>query len=496
MTDLYLGIDAGSTVLKAAVFDNSGHQRSIASCNTPLERSGSGCVEADPLTCLAALDKVIHEVVQSCGDPSGIAAIGICGAMVGAWLVDKDGRAVRPGINWEDSRSQPLLDAMAAERPTLMSDIFSVSGSVLQQGCTLPLLAWLKQQEPDTLKRTAYVLNYKDFLRHHLTGKFAIERSEAAVHPGDAHSRGHSRELIELFALSDLVPLFPELLNSEDIAGYVTAEAADRTGLPIGIPVIAGAGDVIANVIGAGSLKSGATTAILGTTCMVGVCHTQPIITPPDLGLLFSLPENHWYRAMVNVAGTLNLDWIIRIVAPELTEKADRFARISRLVESSPAGANGITYLPYLSESGIIAPVFDPLARAQFSGLHAGHTRADIVRSVYEGVVFALANLIDLLGPDQGRPVTLTGGGSRSALWCQMLADVTCRPVLVPAGVEFGALGAALIAATSVGQFGSVAEASAAMSGSENRYMPVPGAEKIWSTPRSRFTSYRDRLLV
>lgn len=480
--------------MKAAVFDSCGQQHAIASRRTPLKRPHPGWVEADPAICLQALEEVIAEAGNHICS-SDLVSIGISGAMVGAWLVDTQGCAVRPGINWEDSRSQSLLNTMIGERPSLMADIFSLSGSVLQQGCTLPLLAWLKQNEPESIRRTARILTYKDFLRAHLTRTFANERSEVAVMPGDARRQGRSPELLNWFNLADLNALFPEVLDSQQIAGYLVADVASRTGLPAGVPVIAGAGDVIATTIGAGGLKPDAATAILGTTCMAGVCHRQPVFTPPELGLLFSLPEAHWYRAMVNVAGTLNLDWIIKLLAPELADKPHLFTQVTSLAEASPPGANGITYLPYLSESGIIAPVADPQARAQFSGMHAGHDRNDIIRAVYEGVAFALADLIELLESPDTVPVTLTGGGSRSALWCQMIADITRRPIIIPATTEFGAKGAALLAATALGHFDSVVAASAVNNIDATQYTPAHNAEEIWHTPRERYTASRHRLL-
>lgn len=300
---------------------------------------------------------------------------------------------------------------------------------------------------------------------------------------------------MELFGISDLTPLLPPVHASDEIVGHLLPQAAARTGLLSAIPVIAGAGDVIANVIGAGGLQAGAATAILGTTCMVGVCHDEPVFTPPDLGLLFSLPERHWYRAMVNVAGTLNLDWAIRLVAPDLVDDPDLFAKVTEMVSAKRPGANGVTYLPYLSESGIIAPVVDPAARAQFSGLHSGHERADIVRAVYEGVGFAIADLVDNLGVGAGAPVTLTGGGSRSALWCQMIADITNRTILVPHGDEFGARGAAFLAAKAIGVHDSVIAASRMVRGNTRRYDPAENAASVWATPRARFLTCRDRLL-
>lgn len=493
MADLFLGIDAGSSVLKAAVFDAAGKQIRVASARTPLQRPQPGWVEADPQTCLDALEHVIAETIR--GNEKAIKAIGISGAMVGAWLVDENGKALRAGINWEDSRSQDLLEAMIADRPSLMSDIFLVSGSVLQQGCTLPVLAWFKQNQPDLLARTAHVLSYKDFLRHHLTGTFAADRSEAAVLPGDARSQDRSPELMDMFGIADLVRLLPSVSHSQDVVGHLAPEAAERTGLQTGIPVVAGAGDVIANVIGAGGLKAGAATAILGTTCMVGVCHDEPVFTPADLGLLFSLPDQHWYRAMVNVAGTLNLDWTLKLVAPDLKDDPNRFSKVNTMIANTPIGANGVTYLPYLSESGIIAPIADPHARAQFCGLHAGHDRADIVRAVYEGVAFAIADLVDLLSIEPDTPITLTGGGSHSEVWCQIIADVTGRPILVPEGSEFGAKGAALLAATAIGTFASVTEASRAASATGTLTQPKTASHQSWVEARDRFAKHRDALL-
>jgi sugar (pentulose or hexulose) kinase len=248
----------------------------------------------------------------------------------------------------------------------------------------------------------------------------------------------------------------------------------------------------VANVIGAGGLRSGAVTALLGTTCMVGVCHERPVFDPPDLGLLFSLPERHWFRAMVNVAGTLNLDWAIALLCPDLAGRADLLDRANAMAAAEPVGARGVSYLPYLSDSGIIAPVVDPEARAQFAGLSPAHRRESLLRAVFEGVAFAMADLLDLLAPPGGAAITLTGGGSRSRLWCDMIAEATGREVVVPEGGEFGARGAALLAATALGAFPSVAAAS--VQGSGRRHAPA-ARDGAWAEARALWKDRRDRLL-
>ncbi len=493
--DLFLGLDAGSTVCKAAVFDISGHAVSSAAERTPLMRPGQGRVEADPDQAWAAVCRVVRRAFRGASDKGRLVGMGVAGAMVGAWVVDEHGNTLRPGINWEDSRSQALIDEMTAVRPDLMSDIFAVSGSVMQQGCTLPVMAELLRSEPEVMARAHAVVGYKDWLRMRLTGVAATDTSEAAVAPGDARAQARSGRLMRLFGLEDHAYLFPKVIASEEIAGQLTDAAARATGLPEGLPVVAGAGDVIANVIGAGGLRPGAITAILGTTCMVGVCHDAPVFEPAGLGLLFSLPERYWYRAMVNVAGTSNLDWVISIACTDLAGRDDLLDRVTHMAASVPVGAQGATYIPYLSESGIIAPVIDAGARAQFSGLTPAHGREALLRAVYEGVAFSIVDLLELLAPPPGAPLVLTGGGGKSPLWCAMIAEVAGRTVVVPEGREFGARGAALLAATALGHFPSVAEASASVAGGGRAFSPSGRDASAWAAARGRYAQARDRAL-
>lgn len=492
--DLFLGVDAGSSVCKAAVFDSAGRAVSVAAEPTPLRRPAPGRVEADPETAWAAAVRVMARALDGARGRGEVAALGLSGAMVGAWVVDEAGRTLRPGINWEDSRAGPLIDALEAARPGTLAEIFRMSGSVLQQGCTLPVLAWLLRHEPAVMARARWVLGYKDWLRLHLTGEAATDPSEAAVAPGDARAQDRSGAMLRLFGLEEAARLLPPVRPSASVAGGLTAAAARATGLPAGLPVAVGTGDVPANVIGAGGLRDGALTALLGTTCMVGLCLSEPVFEPADLGLLFSLPDRHWFRSMVNVAGTLNLDWAMRLLCPDLPRGLERFERLDAMVAAEPVGARGVVYLPYLSESGIIAPVVDAAARAQFSGLQPSHDRAALLRAVQEGVAFAIADLCEVLGAPAG-PLTLTGGGGRSRPWCDMIAAATGREVVVPDGEEFGARGAALLAAVAVGRFASVAEASDAVRGGGRRHTPDRSRAAEWDSARKRYRQARNRLL-
>ncbi|WP_309085690.1 FGGY-family carbohydrate kinase [Chelativorans sp.] len=492
---LFIGLDAGTSLTKAAVFDLAGRQLGEARRGTTLLRPHPGWSELDPEEAWQAALDVLRRVVSESGvDRSRIAGIGLTGAMVGAWVVDGEGNALRPGITWEDSRAQGWIERRLAADARFLSRIFASSGSMMQQGCTLPVLAWLAENEPEILARAAHVMSYKDFLRMRLTGLAATDRSEASVIPGSARERTRSDAMIALFGLEKFAQLLPPVMDSERFIGGLMPAAADAIGLPSGLPVAIGAGDVPATVIGAGGLATGMATAVLGTTCMVGVCHDRPVFEPADLGLLFTLPGHRWYRAMVNVAGTLNLDWAFSALAPDLAARPDRFDMMNEMIGTVPPGAHGLVYLPYLSESGIIAPVVDYGARAQFHGLVPRHDRAALFRAVMEGVAFAMRDLFDALD-FAGDRVLLTGGGAQNPVWAQMIADLAGRDVHVPEGTQFGARGAALLAATAAGHFASVADASASAAGGGTSYRSDREGAAALLPALLRYRETRDRLL-
>ena len=261
---LLLGVDAGTSRCKAAVFDAEGREIATASRSTRLQRPHPGWSELDPEEAWNAAVAVMREAVEKAGvDPATVRAVGLSAAMVGAWVLDAAGKPLRPGIVWEDSRSQPIIDEMQDRDPAVMSRIFQSSGSVMQQGCTLPLLAWMKRHEPDLMGQASHVVSYKDFLRFRLTGQVATDRSEASVIPGNARTRSRSDAMIELFDLGDCAHLLPPVRDSEEIIGGLSPEAAALTGLAEGTPVAIGAGDVISTVVGAGGFDTDTATALI-----------------------------------------------------------------------------------------------------------------------------------------------------------------------------------------------------------------------------------------
>jgi sugar (pentulose or hexulose) kinase len=487
LSDVLLGLDIGTSVVKAAVFDREGREAATASSRTTTLTPFPAWSEADPDQLWDATCGVIRSVLQSAGvAPADVAAVGISGAMVGAWIIDDAGMALRPGIFWNDGRTQKMIAAMIAEDAAFMSRIFAVSGSVMQQGCTLPLLRWLKHHEPAVLAKAHAVFGAKDYIRFRLTGLVGTDITEAAVAPGSAVARGRSAEMIALFGLEDIAQLLPPPSPSESLGGIVTEAASRATGLRAGTPVAIGAGDVACSVIGAGALAPGVACSILGTTCLNGVAMPVPVFTPPDLGLLFTLPGDLWLRTMVNIAGTTNIDWLLTTLCPDLAAHPDPYAALAVLAAESPPGAQGAVYVPYLSDVGIIAPIVAPAARGGFAGLMPRHRRSDLVRAVYEGVAFAIRDCFATIGHEVGT-VRLVGGGARSAFWRQLIADVLGCAVEVPVGQEFGAKGAALLAGTAIGWFADIRGASIDCCEILHRHTPQTG---VYDAAFARYRLY------
>jgi len=495
VAEYVLGLDVGTSVTKAALFDRDGNEIGSSGRRTSVRSPHAGWYEMEAEGLFAAAAGACREALAATGIAAAdIGGLAISGVMIGGWLIDAGGAVLRPGILWNDGRAQGLLDRLVAANPALMSQLFDSSGQVMQLGCTLPVLAWLAENEPHHVARTASILTAKDYLRLRLTGRVGTDESDAAIAPGSATGRGFNPDLLGLFGLAHLAPLLPEVRPSEAPAGALLPEAAAALGLSPGTPVAIGAGDLPACVLGAGAVDPGLACSAVGTTCLNGVVSEEPVFTPRDMGILFTVPGNLWVKTMVNVAGTTNLDWALAALCPDLAGRPDAYEALAELAASSPAGAGGAGYVPYLSHIGIIAPRLEPGARAGFFGLNPGHGRADLVRSVYEGLAYAIRDCYERIG----RPISairLVGGASRSPFWAQMIADVTGAPVEVPEGSEFGAKGAALLAATAIGWYPDIRTACRATYRTRRRHEPDSAVMEAYEQGFQRFRLASDALL-
>ena len=512
--DLILGLDAGTSVVKAALFDRGGGELAVVRRPTPLYSPhptwSETSMEATWAMAVEAIRALLASGIEGKPlDPARIAAVGLTGNMVGAWLIDEQGEPVRAAILWNDGRAQELIDRLTVAHSGFMQTIFRTSGSVMQQGCTLPVLRWLAEHEPNALDRAATVLCCKDWIAYKLTGSRQVDPTEASVMPGSAAGRGYSEEMIDLFGLRPWRHLFPLVRPSQATAGELHSEAAQATGLPAGTPVVVGAGDVPASAIGLGAVEPGVACTLLGTNILNCLVTASPIYEPYDVGVMFCLPERRWLRAMINVSGTTSMDWFVaqfcaEEVAASRGVQSDLFARLEVLAQASSTGANGAVYLPYLSLQGITAPFWEPSARAEFFGLSDRTTRADLLRALYEGIALSIRDGYAVL-PQAVSEIRLSGGGAKSAFWSQIIADCTGCRVVVPPGTEFGARGAALLAGVGVGWYPDVTAAVAATSRAQGRpesaapssreFLPAPEKTAVYDNLYAVYCSLQRSLL-
>ncbi|WP_127144501.1 FGGY-family carbohydrate kinase [Pelagibacterium montanilacus] len=491
---MYLGLDIGTSLIKAALFDTDGREVAVVERRMAQQELPIGWSEQEPEALWRAVCAVLREISRD-GRTGAIRGLGITGVMVGACVLDGAHTPLTPIILWNDARAQPLVDGMVRANPSLISDIFALSGSVMQMGCTLPVLAWLKSERPEVFEPARHVVCLKDYVRLRLTGEVATDESEAATAPGNARTRTYDKAQAERLGVGNLFELLPPVRTGETLAGRITAHAAEATGLAAGLPVAIGTGDVSAAVVGVGATEPGQAVSILGTTCLNGLVFDHPVFEPRDQGLLFPVPGGRWLKTLVNVAGTTTLDWTLETLAPDFKASADPYVALGALAAEADPGAGGVLFVPYLSASGVIAPRIAPGARAGFSGLAPQHGRAEMVRAVYEGVAYAIRHCFAAMGA-QPHVIRLAGGGAKSPLWSQMIADVCARPVEIAQGTQFGAKGAALCAAVAIGDHDDIEQASRAAFTLQRRFEPDPARGSIHDAGFARYLAASEAALV
>ncbi|MCB8882598.1 carbohydrate kinase [Acidisoma cellulosilytica] len=494
-----LGIDKGTSVIKAVVFDALGTECGKALERVAVLRPQPGWHEEDPEATWAACGRVIRGALEQAGvGGDAIHAIGIAGHMGGAWIIDAAGAPVRNGIGWPDSRAQAQL--MRLQEAGLLSEIFAIGGNGLMPGVTAVLLGWLAKFEPGILTRAAFVFSAKDYLRFRLTGAVATEPSDISFVPGDIDGRRFSQRIFDLCGAGAWGALLPPVLPSESIAGGVSEQAAQQTGLRPGTPVIHGMGDACANAIGVGAVAAGAAITVLGTSCLNSLVLGHASREPAGVGFLFAMPDQLYMRILPNTSGTIVLDWYLdRFGGPTQADGGRDYAEMERLAASVPPGAGGVILLPYVNESGVLAPVYDTLARGSFFGLSTHTTEAHMLRSVYESLCFATR---DCFAGMAERPscITLTGGGAQSKFWAQMFADVCGIPIEVKAVQESGALGVAILAGVATGVWTTIAQGTSATARAVTRFEPdsetaelYDGWFALYQTLRRIYLSFSER---
>jgi xylulokinase len=482
-TDVLLAVDAGTTAIKAVAFGTDGTELARAGRESETLRPAPGHVEANMTDVWERTAAAIREVVDDLPGGADPVGIGITGQGDGLWAVTDDGEPAGNAMLWSDGRAAGVLEEWEADGR--LAELVDRCGSAPYPGMSLPLLAWLAREEPDRFDRVDTVLSCKDWLAFRLTGERTVDYSEATVPYLDRETERYDRSVFDLVDLPDARDVLPPLSAATEVVGTVTREAASATGLEPGLPVVPGLFDVPASAVGSGVATPGGGAVTMGTSLTHQVLVDGPRPDASGIGMALGL-EGLWTYAVGSNAGTPSLDWLAETVAD-----VDDVAALEDIAREAPAGSDGVLYHPYLSTAGERGPFVDPEARAQFLGLSPEHDTEHLVRAVYEGLSLAIRDCVSALPEDHAR-VALCGGGSRSELWCQLVADCLDRAVVVPAGSEPGALGAAILLALAVDEYPSLEAAVASMVATDRQYEPRAAVAATYATLYDLFVDARE----
>ncbi|WP_420381005.1 xylulokinase [Novosphingobium sp.] len=431
---MFLGLDIGTSCVKAVVVDETGTVVGQASVDLTSSRPHPLWSEQDPADWWSATNSAVSQLPA--GIRRGVRGIGLAGQMHGATLLDRSHRALRPAILWNDGRAAAQCVQLEADCP----DLGAISGNRAMPGFTAPKLMWVREHEPAIFDQVAMVLLPKDYVRLRMTGDCASDMSDAAGTLWlDVARRDWSDRLLAATGLTR--SQMPALHEGSDITGRLRAELAEAWGMDQ-VPVVAGGGDNAAGAVGVGVVRPGDAFLSLGTSGVLFLANAtyQPNPAGGVHTFCHALP-NRWHQMAVHLSAASCIDWAARLTG------LNDAAALLRVVENRGALAQSVVFLPYLS--GERTPHNDPNATGVLFGLNHDSDAAVVGQAVLEGVAMAFRDGLDALvdAGSQLDTITVIGGGSRSAYWGRLLAASLDRPLTYRRGGEVGpAYGAARLA--------------------------------------------------
>ncbi len=497
--DYLIGFDIGTTSTRCIIIESGGKLIASATKEYPMATPKPGWAEQDPDDWWRGVLSTIREVLKKSGiDPSDIAAVGLSGQMHGSVFLDKSGSVIRPALLWcdqrTDSQCQKIYDIFGYE------GFIKLSYNKALTGFTAPKILWLREAEPENYKKLSQILLPKDYIRYKLSGTYATEVSDASgTVLMDIGARDWSNEIIS--GLSIDRDLLPGVYESTEVTAHISEEAAKLTGLTAGTPIVGGAGDQAGGAVGSGIVKKGLISDYLGTSGVVFAHSDEPVYDPQ--GRLHSFCHavpGKWHLMGVTLAAAGSLKWYNETFGPskDMVGKfpgLKDYGLLDKQAESAPPGSEGMIFLPYLS--GERTPYADPYARGVFFGLSYIHGQDHFVRSIMEGVAFSQLDCLELareVGIDSSK-IILFGGGARSMLWRQIMADVFGLEIVTLNVEEGPSYGAAILAGVGAGIYPTVEEAASVMIKEVSSTMPIKENtkkyNKIYKTYRSLYENLK-----
>ncbi|QTQ14279.1 carbohydrate kinase [Treponema parvum] len=463
----FLGIDNGGTSTKAAVYDENGRELSVAETSTNLIVPKVGFAERDMEEMWQANCTVIKKSIDKAKiDPSDIACIACSGHGKGVYLWGKNGKPSYPGICSIDNRAWEYPKKWAKDGTE--KKVFEISKQHILACQPVSLLAWLKDHEPNVIPQTQYIFSCKDYVRFRLTDQAFNERTDASgANFVNLDTGEYDKELLSLFGIEECYDKLPALKNSADICGRVTKKAAEETGLKEGTAVAGGAFDIDACALALKVFDDKCCCMIAGTWSINEYVSSFPILTGEILMNSFFCIPGKFLVEECSPTSAGNLEWFIQNLMPELKNECKKnqssiYEFIENSIRSLPSDENCPVFLPFLLGSNV-----HPLASSCFIGMSKYHTRAHLLKAVFEGIVFSHRYHFEKLQRAAKKTfdlIRLAGGANNSVAWTQIFADNMKIPIEVMDVNETGTLGCAVIGAAATGTYSSLSQAAQNMS--------------------------------
>lgn len=473
---IVLGIDVGTSGTKIVAIGENGKIIASTTKTYELISPKPGWAQQNPQDWKKAVFEGVKEITSKL--PAGeVRSIGLTGQMHGSVFLDENGEVLYPAILWCDQRTAKQCIEIT-EKVGEKRLIEMVSNPALT-GFTAPKILWLREEEPEVYKKVKHVLLPKDYIRYELTGEFASDVADASgTLLFDVKNRKWNEELLSILEIP--IEWLPKTYEGPEVTGKIKPKVAEELGLPKETLVVAGGGDQAAGGVGCGVVKPGIVSASLGTSGVV-FAFSDTVHTDPEGRVhtfCHSVPGT-WHVMGVMLSAGGSLQWFRNKLCSEevsLSQKTgiDPYVYITASAEKVPPGSAGLIFLPYLT--GERTPHKDPYARGTFIGISLMHGKAEMARAILEGVAFGMRDSVEIM-KGMGIPITqmrISGGGARSPLWRQIMADV-CNIPIVTINIDEGpAFGAGLLASISAGMFNSISEACEAIIKEKEYINPIP----------------------
>jgi len=486
-----LGVDVGTSGLKALLLSPTGRMLGSVIETYPLEVPRPGWAQQDPELWWKACHTAIKRLLGQCKmDSSDVVGIGLTGQMHGSVFLNAQGEVLTPALLWCDQRTAAeceLITKLAGGRASLLR----LTCNAALTGFTAPKILWVRKNLPQVYRAIDKVLLPKDYVRYRLTDAFASDVADASgTLLFDVRNRRWSPQMLKALGLPR--EWFPDAFEGPEITGRISREAARLTGLATGTPVVAGGGDQAAGAIGCGVVEPGVVSATLGTSGVVFAACGLPRSDPDgSLHLFCSSVRGGWHMMGVMLSAGGAFRWLRdelgaavvdqgKVRGAPGTRTSDPYDILCREAARVPAGAEGLIFLPYLT--GERTPHADPFARGVFFGLSLKHTFAHMTRAVLEGVAYGMRDSLELI---RGMGVKihvlrLSGGGARNPLWCRIQAAVYGETSVRLIREEGPAMGAAMLAGIGVGVFRDYVQACRICVAEKDRFLPDPALKRIY----------------